>query len=1210
MKNKYKVTLLLSGLLLLNSPNYAQKNYVNLEWENSTGEVGPIQRTASALDNNDNLIVVSNTVNSSNTTDVLITKYTPDGVILWQQTYSGSANGNDYGVQLKVNNLNEIFIAASLEENTGVDFGILKYSPNGALIWANSWNGAANGIDVPADIDIDNSGNIFLVGGTQSSNGFSDYAVVKFHSDGVYQWHTTYDHASLHDAATSMSFNANNIVVSGASASTPTNWDYATLEINKTNGTIINIKRTVVPGVGLDNAVAVTSDVNNNTYITGYVEENGNRNIQTVKLNSNFGLEWVKNFEGGLEDVAKAIGIDNFGNVYIAGTKENPNGGKDYITIKYDQNGTEIWNREFGSGGSDLIATAENLAILGNGDVIVTGTLDQNNEKEFATVKYTSTGDLKFVQKFDAGNQNNEAKSVIVKNDNIYVTGITEINGVNQNTTVKYRDIERTLSSRIVNGVESHIKNEIIIRFDRSVLNFDAIDKKGFVAGRLNEFVTPNVINDINKKLNMDVSRFKTFKIHKGATSADTLSYTRLGDTIRLSDFWASLIIEFPNIGSEELIADSIESVSEIHYAQVNSIYKPNDVPNDLFYNDYQLGFYPNATYPNSDINVVGAWEILKNKEYPIGSESVKVKMYDYLIDYTHFEFSATGQFVDSKIKDGKNYHNGVSIENSYPQNTTTSHGTAVAGIIAANRNDGAGIAGIAGGDLSSFPFNNGVELYSYGIHWLNSSATSAIVSEALYEGSSETNTGFGYGFNIANHSYGAVGFPDPEVLRALKDSWRNNTVNVAARGNNGHAGNPLEFPGCYADKMIINVAASGTDGNRKKNGNGDDTQNIHWESSYGRDGNNPEPACYIDVMAPGVTELVSTTVNKDHFIISTGDSSSVFLPDCEVPMSQNSSNYSCFNGTSAAAAHISGVSSLMYSAHDPINNPYYKNKLTTEDIENILQKTTFKLPNEYSHNDGYGLVNSEEAVKQVVLPYSVLHKTYTLSNADIEFLGASNDPNLNIHIYGAEEDLGVSSNQVFKTRERYKAKWTINYTPTDSEIIDWWKVEARTNGGQFPGGGLNSPTFFYQKDPFFIENLNVDINLNNVSGVVEGYYYKFTRSDGSFVWAPKNPNLDLRYTFALHLKGDADLSVKEENIIDNIIVYPNPSGSEISIKNIPASVSKYNLSIYDTSGRLIESKEITNPNEKINVMNLSEGLYYLRLESKSFNSFTKFIKQ
>jgi hypothetical protein len=299
MKNKFKLTFLLSGLLCLGSVSYTQKTYVNQEWDSSTGTVGPIQRTASAIDNNENLIVVGNTVNSSNTTDVQITKYTSDGVVLWQEIYNGSANGNDYGVQLKINSSNEIFIAATLEENTGVDFGVLKYSPNGSLIWSNSWNGSTNGIDIPADLDIDNSGNIYLVGGTESSNGMSDYAVVQFNSDGIYQWSTTYDYAQLHDAATSLVFNANNLVVTGASASTPTDWDYATLEINKTNGSIIDTERTIVAGVGLDNAVAVTSDDNNNTYITGYVDDNGNRNIQTVKLNSNFGLEWVRNFDGG-----------------------------------------------------------------------------------------------------------------------------------------------------------------------------------------------------------------------------------------------------------------------------------------------------------------------------------------------------------------------------------------------------------------------------------------------------------------------------------------------------------------------------------------------------------------------------------------------------------------------------------------------------------------------------------------------------------------------------------------------------------------------------------------------------------------------------------------------------------------------------------------------------------------------------------------------
>jgi hypothetical protein len=504
MKQKYKITFLLTGLLCFGSNVFAQQTYVNRDWENTTGTVGTIHRTASALDNNQNLIVVSNTVNGSNNTDVLITKYNTDGVVLWQQNFDGSAHGNDYAVQLKINNSNEIFVASTLTENTGVDFGLLKYSSNGTLVWSSSWNGSANGVDVPTDLDIDNSGNIYLVGGSGTANGTADYAIVKFNVNGTYQWYTNYDYANLHDVASSLDIYSNSIVVTGASASAPTNWDFATLKLNTTNGSVVHTERTVVAGVGLDNAVAVTTDANNNTYITGYVEINGNRNIQTLKLNSNFGLEWVKNFEGGLEDVARAIGVDDFGNVYIAGTKENPNGGKDYITIKYDQNGNEVWNREFGSEGNDFIAIAENLAILDNGDIVVTGTLDKNDTKEFATVKYSSDGDLKFVQKFDAGDQNNEAKAIIVKNDNIYVSGISEVNGVDQNATVKYSTKIRPINIvSDANGTE-FVQNELIIRFDKTAMFYDKVDDKKFTAGKLTDFVKPSVVSQMNQKTGLD----------------------------------------------------------------------------------------------------------------------------------------------------------------------------------------------------------------------------------------------------------------------------------------------------------------------------------------------------------------------------------------------------------------------------------------------------------------------------------------------------------------------------------------------------------------------------------------------------------------------------------------------------------------------------------------------------------------------------------
>src|SRR5690554_4347279 len=88
---------------------------------------------------------------------------------------------------------------------------------------------------------------------------------------------------------------------------------------------------------------------------------------------------------------------------------------------------------------------------------------------------------------------------------------------------------------------------------------------------------------------------------------------------------------------------------------------------------------------------------------------------------------------------------------------------------------------------------------------------------------------------------------------------------------------------------------------------------------------------------------------------------------------------------------HVSGVAALMYSVHDPINNSVYPNKLTTEDIEHVIEKTTFKTSHEYDHDDGYGLINAEEAVRQVILPYYVYHLTNNLSNATITEEGTYN---------------------------------------------------------------------------------------------------------------------------------------------------------------------------------------------------------------------------
>lgn len=1113
-----------------------------------------------------------------------------------------------------------------MQGNTSLDFGVLKYAPNGTLVWTNTWNGQASGMDIPADLDIDDSGDIYLVGGSESSNTFSDYAIVKFNANGQYLWHTTYDYTNLHDAATSLAIHTNTLVVSGASASTLTDWDYATLEINKGNGNILNEKRTIVQGVGLDNVVAVTSDGNNNTYITGYTEENGNRNIQTLKINSNFDLEWVKNFDGGLEDVAKAIGVDDFGNIYIVGTKENGNGGKEYITIKYDQNGNELWNREFGSNNSNIKADAEHLAISNNGNVFVTGTIeDENSNKEFATLKYSPNGELDFAKRFNAGSQENEAKSIVVNNDDIYVTGITISGGISQNTTIKYKNIEREIIPVIIDGEESYVRDEIIVQFGKSSLNLDVIDRKSFVAGNLNQFIKPEIISQLNDSTGFDWANLLTFKIHKGATSLDTLSYTRLGDTISLPPFWGQLVIKIPNRQDQFEVIKKLKGLNGIYYAQINHFYSPNSEPNDPAYtNDNQLGYHSNTIYPNSDINVLGAWNFLEDKGYSIGSSNVKVGVFDHLIDYTHPEFDGTDGVANSKIKYGKNYNNGNLIVEDNPRITAMSHGTSMAGLIGANRNNDLGIAGIAGGDFSLNSINQGVALYSIGLFSAsNFSTTSDVIVEAIIESSVNTNTGYGNGLNISNHSYGSNSlpnnvdaYPDIAVRGALINSWQNGTVNIAARGNKGSIsdGNSYEYPACYDDKTIINVIASGTDGKRKTSNNGDTGD---WESSYGRGAYNPAPACYVDVMAPGVMELVSSTVTTSHYHGSPYETSDEFEENCNITLvdpNDYNNRYSCVNGTSAATAHVSGVAALMYSVYDPINNSVYPNKLTTEDIEHVIEKTTFKTSHEYDHDDGYGLINAEEAVRQVILPYYVYHLTNNLSNATITEEGTYNGTGIYIKGFnpGPISDPNSGSYDIdgpFTKKIRYKARWNINYIPTNGQIIDWWKVYARSYGGQ-AGGMLNATNHVTSStDTFYIQSLDIDMINNEVTGTVDAYYYKFIKANGQVAWWPSKPNTDIRFTIALHIKGDDNLGIQEE-VLEKITVYPNPSGSEITIKNIPSTVGNYNLNIFDISGRLIETKLITNPTNKINVMDLSNGLYYLRLEGNNFNAFTKFIKQ
>mgnify|MGYP001579076366 CR=1 FL=1 len=84
--------------------------------------------------------------------------------------------------------------------------------------------------------------------------------------------------------------------------------------------------------------------------------------------------EWVARYNGpgNRDDSAYAIAVDGSGNVYVTGYSYNSSTHNDYVTVKYDTNGNELWTARYNGPGNSL-DVARAMAVDDSGNVYVTG---------------------------------------------------------------------------------------------------------------------------------------------------------------------------------------------------------------------------------------------------------------------------------------------------------------------------------------------------------------------------------------------------------------------------------------------------------------------------------------------------------------------------------------------------------------------------------------------------------------------------------------------------------------------------------------------------------------------------------------------------------------------------------------------------------------------------------------------------------------------
>lgn len=253
-------------------------------------------------------------LNASNpNVDAYLTKFSPSGQRIWSTYLGGTtndnghyckndANGNVYITGTTDATLSSIFSTSGSHQpnfSGGVDSYLVKFDNNGQRLWGTFYGGIAT--DVTANCTVDNTGNIYLTGYTDSPTstliaspnshqpsfgGNNDIFLAKFNSIGTRLWATYYGGIGIE------------------------NWSFCGVD----NGG--NVYLTGNTSTGAANIISTSC-----AYQTNF--GGGSTDDFLCKFNSTGTRIWATYFGGagneGYSGYGAIVDIDGFNNIYLAG---------------------------------------------------------------------------------------------------------------------------------------------------------------------------------------------------------------------------------------------------------------------------------------------------------------------------------------------------------------------------------------------------------------------------------------------------------------------------------------------------------------------------------------------------------------------------------------------------------------------------------------------------------------------------------------------------------------------------------------------------------------------------------------------------------------------------------------------------------------------------------------------------------------------------
>ncbi len=179
----------------------------------------------------------------------------------------------------------------------------------------------------------------------------------------------------------------------------------------------------------VDQAEDFELDGSGNTYVTGSSFNGSDYDVVTIKYDNNGNQLWVNTYGGTGLDQASALTLDNNGDVIVTGARKNTSGTStdwDIFVLKINgTTGAQTWATTYA--GSDFYDIGNDVAVNAANEIYIAGNYNFSaTDLDYITMRYSSGGTL---MSFDSNGGSVSDEGLFVEVDasgNVYVGGTRE----------------------------------------------------------------------------------------------------------------------------------------------------------------------------------------------------------------------------------------------------------------------------------------------------------------------------------------------------------------------------------------------------------------------------------------------------------------------------------------------------------------------------------------------------------------------------------------------------------------------------------------------------------------------------------------------------------------------------------------------------------------------------------------------------------------